>query len=284
MDKNYPRTIQIFLPSGDPTSIRIAEQTTSIMRVIEVPRRDLPAFLAMEDAKQVALYFLIAGENKERVYIGQSNDIGARLLRHHQDPRTEYEDWERALVLVSLTRNLTQTHVLYLEALSLEKAKSCERYQVVNANNGQKTHITAPMKADCDQIHDITALLLATLGYPIFEPLLTEHNEQQTIFCCTRGGVDAQGIYTNDGMVVLKGSSMPYAVKRKMDIKSVEKRDHFLLKGILRREGDRCIFQQNYLFQTPSGASSFLLLGSSNGWVDWKTKQGITLSQHQGRE
>lgn len=26
-----PRTIQIFLPTGDPASIRIAEQTTSIL-------------------------------------------------------------------------------------------------------------------------------------------------------------------------------------------------------------------------------------------------------------
>ncbi len=36
-----PRTIQIFLPSGDPSGIRIAEQTTSIIRVIEVPRSDI---------------------------------------------------------------------------------------------------------------------------------------------------------------------------------------------------------------------------------------------------
>ncbi len=37
-----PRTIQIFLPDGDPSGIRIAELTTSIVRLIELPRSELP--------------------------------------------------------------------------------------------------------------------------------------------------------------------------------------------------------------------------------------------------
>lgn len=32
-----PQTIQIFLPSGDPRGMRVAEITTRIVRVIEVP-------------------------------------------------------------------------------------------------------------------------------------------------------------------------------------------------------------------------------------------------------
>lgn len=37
--KPTPKTIQIFLPGGDPRGIRIAEITTRIVQVIEVPRR-----------------------------------------------------------------------------------------------------------------------------------------------------------------------------------------------------------------------------------------------------
>jgi hypothetical protein len=33
-----PKTIQIFLPGGDPQGIRVAELTTRIVQVIEVPR------------------------------------------------------------------------------------------------------------------------------------------------------------------------------------------------------------------------------------------------------
>jgi len=42
---NIPKTIQIFLPSGDPTGVRIAEITTSVVRVIEFPRQELEVFL-----------------------------------------------------------------------------------------------------------------------------------------------------------------------------------------------------------------------------------------------
>ncbi len=39
-----PKTIQIFLPGGDPQGIRIAEITTRILQVIEVPRSLLGDF------------------------------------------------------------------------------------------------------------------------------------------------------------------------------------------------------------------------------------------------
>ncbi|BFM48548.1 GIY-YIG nuclease family protein [Marinomonas sp. THO17] len=277
-----PRTIQIFLPSGDPSGIRIAEQTTSIIRVVEVPRSDLADFLKMPEAQQVALYFLVSGDTKDEVYIGQSGDVRTRLMQHHKEAA---KDWERALVVISLTNNLTQTHVLYLESLSIEKAKHCQRYELLNSNKGQKPHTPIPLKADCDEIHLIGSLLLATLGYPIFEPLTEQTSLATTpVFHCNRAGVNAKGMYTNEGMVVLKGSSAPMSTQRKTEQRFYDKRDELIAKGIISVENERFVFQRDYLFQTPSGASMFLLLASSNGWVDWKTENGVTLHDHQGRD
>ena len=84
MSSKRPRTIQIFLPSGDPSGIRIAEQTTSIIRLIEVPRSNMADFLKMPEAKQVGLYFLVSGDSKDELYIGQSGDVGTRLMQHHK--------------------------------------------------------------------------------------------------------------------------------------------------------------------------------------------------------
>lgn len=280
LNNKRPRTIQIFLPSGDPAGIRIAEQTTSIIRLIEVPRNNLAEFLKLPEAKQVGLYFLVSGDNKDELYIGQSGDVGSRLLQHHKD---EKKDWKRALVLISLTNNLTQTHVLYLEFLSIDKAKICQRYDLINSNNGQKPHTPIPLKADCDEIHEIGSLLLATLGYPIFESLTETTITKEPVFLCTRTNVKATGIYTNEGMVVLKGSSAPMFTKRKTEPRFFEKRDQLLAKGVITQENERFVFQRDYLFQTPSGASMFLLLASSNGWIDWKTEQGVTLQDYQGR-
>ena len=82
-----PKTIQIFLPSGEPTGIRVAEITTRIIRVIEVPRLLLGDFFSMPEAAGGAVYFLF-GENedsgKPSVYIGQTGDLKKRLKKHKE--------------------------------------------------------------------------------------------------------------------------------------------------------------------------------------------------------
>lgn len=52
---NRPQTIQIYLPAGDPRGMRVAEITTRIVRVIEVPRSQLADFLKMPEAQQVGV-------------------------------------------------------------------------------------------------------------------------------------------------------------------------------------------------------------------------------------
>lgn len=281
MSSTRPRTIQIFLQSGDPAGIRIAEQTTSIIRLIEVPRSQIADFLKMPEARQVALYFLFSRDHKNELYIGQTGEVGTRLQSHDKNLN---RDWDRALIMVSLTNNLTQTHVLYMESVSIEKAKSCGRYEVINANGGQRPHTPIPLKVDCDEMHEIGALLLATLGYPVFESLrkagADEENER---VYCKRSGVDAYGYYTNEGLVVLKGSSAPHNTARQTDPRIVQKRDELLKGGILVQQDDRVVFSRDHLFPSPSGASCLLLLSASNGWTDWKTKDGQTLHDYHGR-
>ena len=50
-----PKTIQIFLPHGDPQGIRVAEITTRIVQVIEIPRSLVGEFLKMPESDQVAV-------------------------------------------------------------------------------------------------------------------------------------------------------------------------------------------------------------------------------------
>lgn len=271
-----PRTIQIFLPSGDPTGIRVAEITTSIMRMVEVPRSLMSQFLAMQESKQVGLYFLIGGDEADVLYIGQSGDTGKRLSQHDKD---ESKEWSRALVLVSMTHNLTQTHVLYLEALSIERAKFCKRYNLVNGNSGQRPHTPVPMQADCDEMHDVCALLLATLGYPVFEPLIKAES-QQTLekFFLTRAGTQAEGYFTQEGFVVLQGSRGVTSTSRKVADSYIAARQRFLEEGVLAADGSNVTLTRNYLFKSPSAASAAMLMASSNGWLDWKNAAGKTLS------
>jgi predicted GIY-YIG superfamily endonuclease len=152
-----PKTIQIFLPGGDPQGIRVAEITTRIVQMIEVPRSLLPDFLKMPESNQVALYFLF-GEaedgTEQRVYVGQTGDLPARLAKHNK----EKEFWERALVLISRTNSLTQTHALFLEWHCLQEANKAGRYANENGTKGTKPHTPPPLEADCNIVNEMNVV------------------------------------------------------------------------------------------------------------------------------
>ena len=276
-----PKTIQIFLPGGDPRGIRIAEITTRIVQVIEVPRSLLPDFLKMEESAQVALYFLFGGEGdgaEPRVYIGQTGDLRARLVSHNQ----KKDFWERALVLISRTNSLTQTHALFLEWYSLQAARTAGRYLDENGNSGSKPHTPAPLQADCLEIFDTGRTLLATLGYPIFESVVASSTPAQPeeVFYCKSSGIDAKGLYTPEGFVVLKGSIGRIANQPSIVGTSDDRfRKKLFDSGVLKEEGGMAVVQKDHVFGSPSMAAIAVLGRKANGWTEWKSADGLTLDR-----
>jgi len=291
-----PKTIQIFLPGGDPRGIRVAEITTRIVQLIEVPRSLLSDFLKMPESDQVALYFLF-GEaedgSEQKVYIGQTGDLRARLVKHNK----EKEFWERALVLISRTNSLTQTHALFLEWHCLQATRKAARYADENSNSGTKPHTPAPLEADCLEIFETGQILLATLGYPIFnavakptataspalEPVAEPNpppSNSDEIFFCKADGVEGRGLFTQEGFVVLKGS-----IGRRENMNGLAGHAYEQLRlklqesGVVQEHGGSIIFNKDHLFRKPSPAAAALMGRTANGWLEWKNQDGKTLDE-----
>ena len=280
-----PQTIQIFLPSGDPRGMRVADITTRIVRVIEVPRSQLADFLKMPEAQQVGVYFLM-GELSEaglpRTYIGQSGSVGKRLEQHHQNK----DFWNRAFVVISLTNSLTQTHALFLEWLAIAEATKAGRYGLENGNTGSQPYTPAPLQADCHEIHETSATLLATLGQPIFEPLTSAPTAKGIVelFYCKGSGADGVGEYTTEGFVVHKGSKGRAEIVPSIQGTSHERmRSQLITEGVLTEiagsAGSLLVFTRDHLFSSPSTAAMAVMGRSANGWVEWKTASGKTLDE-----
>ncbi|WP_194944577.1 GIY-YIG nuclease family protein [Limnohabitans sp. 2KL-3] len=280
-----PQTIQIFLPSGDPRGMRVAEITTRIVRVIEVPRSQLADFLKMPEAQQVGVYFLM-GELSEaglpRTYIGQSGSVGKRLEQHHQNK----DFWNRAFVVISLTNSLTQTHALFLEWLAIAEATKAGRYGLENGNTGSQPYTPAPLQADCHEIHETAATLLATLGQPIFEPLTSAPTAKGIVelFYCKGSGADGVGEYTTEGFVVHKGSKGRAEIVPSIQGTSHERmRSQLMTEDVLTEiagsSGSLLVFTRDHLFSSPSTAAMAVMGRSANGWVEWKTAAGKTLDE-----
>lgn len=52
------KTIQIFLPDGEPRGIRIAEITTRIIQAVQVPRARLDRVMSRPELAHIGAYFL----------------------------------------------------------------------------------------------------------------------------------------------------------------------------------------------------------------------------------
>jgi predicted GIY-YIG superfamily endonuclease len=278
-----PKTIQIFLPSGEPHGIRIAEITTRIVQVIEVPRSLLSSFLAMEQSFQVGVYFLIGEDTEDGdrlVYVGQTGDLRTRLASHNQ----KKDFWERALVLISKTNSLTQTHALFLEWHALQQIRSGGRFADENGNSGSRPHTPAPLEAECLEVFETGSILVSSLSYPLFDAVAKPKQGQETEDCfylkSPSACVEGRGLYTTEGFVVLAGSVGRVENAPSIGDSNQRWRQRLFDSGVIRaNDQGLVVFPKDHLFKSPSGAAIALLGRRANGWVEWKSAQGQTLHE-----
>ena len=277
-----PKTIQIFLPTGDPRGIRIAEVTTRIVQAIEVPRSRLKEFCEMPESQQVGVYFLCGNSDSEggpKVYIGQTGNLKQRLTNHNKSEEKDF--WDRVLVVLSRTNSLTQTHALFLEWHCLQAARAAGRYLDENGNSGSRPHTPRPLEADCLEIYETATTLLATLGQPLFLPLSggLQNDDRQTYFC-KKSEADGSGLYTEEGFVVLKGSSGRIeCVESFKDSRAEAKRQNLISSGVIKEEDGRLVFQKDHLFSSPSSAATAVMARHANGWSAWVDGEGRPLDE-----
>ena len=251
--------------------------------MIEVPRSLLSDFLTMEQSSQVGVYFLIgeATEDGERlVYVGQTGGLRARLTAHNQ----KKDFWERALVLVSKTNSLTQTHALFLEWHALQQSRSAGRFADENGNSGSRPHTPAPLEAECFEVFETGSVLVSSLGCPLFDPVAKPKQSEEPVQVFSlrspSNGVEAKGLYTAEGFVVLAGSLGRADTAPSLGETNERWRQRLLDSGVMRpNDQGRLVFPKDHLFKSPSGAAIALLGRTANGWWEWKSPHGQTLHE-----
>ena len=117
---------------------------------------------------------------------------------------------------------------------------------------------------------------MATQGYKM-ENSKTDLNAANTLHT-TRNGVQAFGIYDGEKFEVLEGSEID--LSRKCHSDNIEKqRQTAIQNGNISNIGSRYKLNVSVSFTSPSSAATFVLGGSTNGWVEWKNKDGKTLDE-----
>ena len=274
--RQFSKTIEIYLPDGEPRGIRVAEIKNRIVKVIDVPKVLLPDFLKMSESQRGGFYFLIDSADdarnagKDSVYVGESGNLSDRLSTHNSK-----KEWERALVVTTAANSLTQGHTLYLESQSITSVKDADRYVCTNKNDGTSTNTPVPLRAECDEIFELAKVLLATLGYPLFAPL--KKRPEVEVFFCRKGNVTAKGYYSEDGFVVLQGSTA-FPIRTKNIDGNERIRIGLVESGALEQRNGLLAFPKDHIFRNPSKAAMTVLGNIANGGTAWKNEAGLTLN------
>lgn len=273
-----PQTIQIFLPDGNPTSIKIADLTNRMIVAVLIPRNKLTECGVRPEVRKYGIYFLF-GVNEDKAkpisYIGETEDCFERLKMHNKAK----DFWNYAVVITSKSNTFTKSHVKYLEHVSIKTANEIGRYDTDNQSAPAKPYITESMEADLLDNFETIKILLATLGFPIFEEIRKSTSKKKELLYCKGKDASAQGEMIDDGFVVLKGSKANKDETKTAGTWVTGMRKKLFDDKILIPTDGVFVFAEDFVFGSPSAAAAAVLGRRANGWTEWKDKDGKTIDE-----
>lgn len=218
----YGKSIELFLVNGTADSLTIAELSNWNGKAIKIPRIEV-SLCYREDIAQAGVYFLFCKEDDgtDSVYIGEAENVKERLLQHLRDYQAEKEKYYWTTAVIFIGRDLNKALIRYLENRFVDIARQCKRYLVLTKNTYRNTVMKESQIAVMEEFIDNVRILISVLGYKVLEPVnkpaAIEENDGNEIekeeikLHLERtvkgiGKIEADGIRTSEGFVVLNGS------------------------------------------------------------------------------
>ena len=211
-----------------------------------------------------------------RIYVGEGDPTRARLEQHVK----QKEFWTRAIVFSCKDRNLNKAHIQYLEARLIRLAAEAKRCEPDNSNTPAMPILSEADIADAEGFLDDVLLCLPILGISVFEKAAAAAASSKTL-TITAKGVTARGFESPQGFVVKVGSGVVREEVPSILAYLHELREDLRQKFVISHE---YVFNQDYVFSSPSTAAGVILGRSSNGRTEWKDASGRTLKAIQEAE
>lgn len=259
--------------NGQPDGIRSIRRHLSTMTTYVIPRPLLAEAKKISNTNRPGIYYLISENDNNKIaqlYVGQTRNGIIRLDDHNRSK----DFWNKAIMFLADSKTFTLDMISGLEAYAINKATDARRYKVENTVN-PKYEIDEYDLPLIEEVYEEIRFIMATQGYKM-ESSENSINEANTLHT-TRNGVKAFGAYDGDHFEVLEGSQIDFSRRVKLE-KYNAQREKLLNDGdIIADKNGVYILKVSLEFNTPSGASDFVLGGSNNGWIEWKNREEKTL-------
>ncbi len=276
---NSKQTVKIFLAEGNPTGLRTLELFNWSGRGVIIPRDRIDVSLTREDLKTQGVYLLIgeSEDGEETLYIGESENLKERIRSHHKTK----DFWETAICFFSKDGSLNKAHVKYLEELLIAESVAAGRMRIENSNQPSRTRLSESDEAEILIFSENIKLILSTVGYLFLKKPTEYEDKMNEVFVCSGPSANARGVYSSEGLVVLKGSIARKELAESAKERHLKKRPFLIADGSLTDyDGHSYIFTRDVIFSSPSNAAQNVLARNANGWAEWRREtDGQSLDQ-----
>ena len=279
------RTISLYLLNGSVTGVIKYTLPNWTGVIYKIPRTELESCKKRVDLQQSGVYFLFgkSDENNDNVvYVGQAgirkngNGLLGRILEHAKNPEKDY--WTEAVAITTTNNTFGPTEISYLENQFTQLAMKANRYIVKNANDPNPGNITEEKESELEEFIDYAKVVMGILGHKVFIPFdeVSDNTPNTNVIKLQlkKRGAEATGLLTSEGIVVCKGS--------KLTAKSTPSCPDWL-KNLRKQYAHKItkdfILTEDIVFNSPSAAAGFCVLGSENGRIAWRTESGKTLKE-----
>lgn len=268
------KKLEIIYHNGQPDGIRSIRRHLSTMTTYVIPRPLLAEAKKITGINRPGIYYLI-NENDEnkiaQIYIGQTRNGVVRLDDHNRSK----DFWNKAIMFLADSKTFSLDMISGLEEYAIMKAHESNRYKVENSVK-PKYEIDEYDLPSIEEVYEEIQFIMATQGYKMDNAKMSMN--EADIFQTSRKGIIARGVYGGDKFQVLEGSEINLEKPVHLE-KYNRQRKELYEKGDIVKQGNKYILTVTLEFNTPSGASDFVLGGSTNGWAEWKNKDGKTLDE-----
>ena len=269
------KKLEIIYHNGQPDGIRSIRRHLSTMTTYVIPRTLLSEAKKLSGINRPGIYYLISenDDNKiAQIYVGQTRNGVARLDDHNRSK----DFWNKAIMFLADNKTFSLDMISGLEAYAIGKAHESNRYKVENSVN-PKYEIDEYDLPLIEEVYEEIKFIMATQGYKM-ENAKETLNEGNTLHT-TRNGIEAYGVYDGEKFEVLEGSEIYLAKKVTIEKYNIQRKELLDNGNIVLSDDGKYRLQTTLVFNSPSGASDFVIGGSTNGWAEWKDKDGKTLNE-----
>lgn len=278
----------MFLMDAEPNGRMICELSNWTGKAYRIPRNKVKDCSDRNELKGTAVYLLFGkpelNEEKIPVYIGEAENVYNRLIQHV----SEKDFWNEAVIFISKDENLNKAHIKYLESRLYETAVSANRYEIKNNLTPTKSSISESDQAEMEEFVEYIKMLINVMGFKVFEPIHSleakDNKEENHLFIDAARGAKGAGQRTSDGFVVLSGSEIANSTVASFPNGFAKLRKLLFDGKQIEQHGEKLIFNEDYLFSSPSTAAAIIMGRNANGLLEWKDKSGRTLKDIEHNE